>query len=137
MGHLDRVEILALHVLDERELELVAGGQLPDHRRHAFEPGQLGGTDAPLAGDELVAVQRLRHEDRLDDTVVADACREAVELGRVEALPRLVRVAPDPGDRYLGRCGDGRGPLGDERGDASPKAAGGPLGSDRHRSPMV
>ena len=38
-GRLDRIEILALEVLDEGELELVAVGQLPDDRRDPVQPG--------------------------------------------------------------------------------------------------
>ena len=38
---LDRVEVLALEVLDERELELVAVGELADDRRDALEAGRV------------------------------------------------------------------------------------------------
>ena len=55
---LERIEILALEVLDEGELELLAIGELADDRGDAFETGRLGGAQPPLAGDELVAVDR-------------------------------------------------------------------------------
>ncbi len=70
-GRLDRVEILALEVLDQRELELVAVGELADDGRDALEPGRWRGPQPALAGDELVAVDRLGHEDRLEDAVLA------------------------------------------------------------------
>src|SRR5947207_6707106 len=72
---LDRVEILALQVLDQRQLELLAIGKLANDRRDPLEAGHPRGTDASLAGDELITVDRLGHEDRLDDAVLLDARR--------------------------------------------------------------
>ena len=46
VGRLDRVEVLALEVLDERELELLAVGELADDRRDPLEAGRA----APRAG---------------------------------------------------------------------------------------
>ena len=40
VGRLDRVEVLALEVLDERELELLAIGELADDRRDPLEAGR-------------------------------------------------------------------------------------------------
>ena len=80
---LDRVEVRALEVLDERQLELLAIGELADDRRDALQAGQPRGADAALAGDELVAVEGLGDEDRLDDAVLADARGERLELGFV------------------------------------------------------
>ena len=77
VGRLERVEVLALEVLDERELELLAVGELADDGRDALEAGGLGGAEAPLAGDELVAVDRLGDEDRLEDAVLARCSRPA------------------------------------------------------------
>ena len=76
VGRLDRVEVLALQVLDERELELVAIDELADDGRDAIEAGRLGRPEAALAGDELVAVDRLGDEDRLEDAVLGDARAE-------------------------------------------------------------
>ena len=131
IGRLDRVEILALEVLDERELELIAIGELAHERRDALEAGGLGRPQAPLAGDELVAVDRLGHEDRLEDAVLGDARRERREAVRIEALARLMRVGLDPRDRDLEGPGLSGAPLRDERGQAAPEALGA-LRSDRH-----
>ena len=68
---LERIEILALEVLDEGELELVAVGELADDRGDAFETGRLRSPEPALPGDELVAVDRLGDEDRLEDAVLA------------------------------------------------------------------
>ena len=67
MRGLDRVEVLALEVLDERDLQLGLVIELADDRRDALEPGRGGGAQPPLAGDQPVAVDRLGDEDRLED----------------------------------------------------------------------
>jgi len=64
-GGLERVEILALEVLHERELELAAVRELSDDCRDALETGRLGRPKTALAGDELVAVDGLGDQDRL------------------------------------------------------------------------
>ena len=51
---LDRVEVLARHVLDQRELERLAVLVRRDDGRNHFEAGQLSGAPAALAGDQLV-----------------------------------------------------------------------------------
>ena len=119
---LERIEILALEVLDECELELLAIGELPDDRRDPLESGCLGGTEPPLAGDELVAVDGLGHEDRLEDPVLDDALGERRELIGIEPLPWLVRVRADPGDRDVDRRRLARAALRDERGQAASEA---------------
>ena len=91
-GGLDRVEVLALEVLDERELELLAVGELADDRRDPVQAGRDRGPEATLAGDELVAVEGLGHEDRLDDAVLGDARRE-----RARAPPRRCAGAAGTG----------------------------------------
>ena len=73
LSRLEGIEILALQVLDQGELELIAIGELPDHRRDAFESGRLCGPETSLAGHELVAVHRLGDQDGLDDAVLRDA----------------------------------------------------------------
>ena len=105
IGRLDRVEVFALEVLDQGELELIAIGELAHESRDAVEPGGLGRPKPPLTGDELVAVDRLGHEDRLEDAVLGDARRERRETVRIEPLARLMRVGLDPRGRDLERPG--------------------------------
>ncbi len=119
---LDRVEILALQVLDERDLELIDGVQLADDRRDALEPGPPGGTPATLPGDQLVALEGLRHEDRLEDPVLTDARGQTLQLGLVEADARLVRVRADAIERELDRTGLAGGPLRDQGRQAATQA---------------
>ncbi len=47
----DRIEVRALDVLDERDLELIAVGQLADERGDPLEAGEARRADAALAGD--------------------------------------------------------------------------------------
>ncbi len=54
-GLLDGVEIGALHVLDDRELEHLLVGQVAHDDRHRVQAGPLRRAPAPLTGDDLVA----------------------------------------------------------------------------------
>ena len=90
MRRLDRIEVLALQVLDERQLEPLLVVEVADDRRDAVQTGRRRRADAPLAGDELVAVEGLRHEDRLEDAVLADAGDERGHLGIAEIAARLL-----------------------------------------------
>ena len=83
----------------------VAIGELADERGDPFEAGEAGRAHASLAGDELVAVERLRDEDGLEHAVLPDARRELLEHGVVDAVAGLVRVGRDPRQRHLDdRC---------------------------------
>src|SRR5689334_24272338 len=53
LGELHRVQILALHVLDERELERALRRDVLDDDEHLTEPRLLRRTPATLAGDDL------------------------------------------------------------------------------------
>ena len=103
MRLLERPEIGPLEVLDKGELELLTIGELPNHRGDPFETCHLARAETAFSRDELIAVDGLRHEDRLKDAVLADAGRESLELGRVESLPRLAGIRTDPRQWNLGR----------------------------------
>ena len=53
---LDGVEVGALHVLDDGELEHLAVGELAHDDRHRVQPGHLRRAPAALAGDDLVVL---------------------------------------------------------------------------------
>ena len=129
----DRVQVFALEVLDEGQLELVASGDLADDDRDPLEPGELRGAEPPLPGHDLVAVEGLRHEDRQEDAVVGDARGEPFELRLAHVSPGLERVRPDARERDLGRAGVGAA-LGDQRGEAAPESALA-FGMDGHAAP--
>ena len=85
----DRVQILALDVFDQRHFEqrlLRAWRDVAHHDRHAQQPGDFRGTPAAFAGDDLESIADLAHDDRLDDAVGADRLREFLQ-------PRIVDVA--------------------------------------------
>ncbi len=102
----DRVQVLTLDVLDERDLERVP---FAHHLLH--DDGNRGqsslqrGAEAALAGDELVAVARARDDERLHDPVLADAAGEVFEGCLVEGAPRLVGIGRDlvEGDLHQAR----------------------------------
>jgi hypothetical protein len=106
---IDRIEIRSLDVLDERDLELVPVSQLPDERRDPLEAREARGPHAALSGDELIAVEGLGDEHRLQDAVLADARGQLLKAGVVHVPPRLVRVGGDPRE---GHVNDGRGTSG-------------------------
>jgi hypothetical protein len=52
---------------------LISGCQLSDDCRYVIKAGHLGGPHSPLAGDELISVQDLGDDDRLQYAVDGDA----------------------------------------------------------------
>ena len=97
LGGLDRIEILALQVFDERDLELGLIVQLADHGRDALEAGRRGRPQASLARDEPIAIDRLGDEDRLQDAVLTDALGQGGQLRRVEASPQCCLIGQASG----------------------------------------
>ena len=100
---LDRVEIRALHVLDDGEFERRSVVRLDNGDRHVVQAGPLGRPPAALAGDDLVGVRALSegaHHDRLDDAALADRAGEEVEIGLVEGLAWIARVGAQELDRH-------------------------------------
>jgi hypothetical protein len=93
----------------------------------------LRGTEAALPGDELISVDGLGHDDRLDDPVLRDARGQRGETIGVEALARLERIGPDAGDRYVHGDGERGRPLRDQGSEAAPEALGS-LGADGHEA---
>jgi len=65
---LDGIEVLALNVLDQRDLEhlLVCHARL-DHRTDRLETRDLRSAPAAFAGDELILTVHGAHHDRLQE----------------------------------------------------------------------
>ena len=102
---LERVEILAVDVLDEGVLERGGVVDVADDGRDRREPGPLGRPPAPLAGDELVAVvAEWPHQNRLQHAELSHRRGQRGERFLVEAAPGLVRVGRDAADRDLGQA---------------------------------
>jgi hypothetical protein len=115
---LDRGQLLARHVLDEREQQRVAVVRLAHERGHVRNARLACRAPAALAGDQLPAAGRARaHDDRLQDALRADRLREAGAGVAVEAAARLARVRVDRRDRELDQR---RLPLGASDQDVEP-----------------
>jgi hypothetical protein len=130
MGFFQRPEIGSLEVFDKGHLELLPIGELANDCRDPFEARHLTRSEPTLTGDELVAIDRFGHEDRLEDPVLADARRQRLELGGIHPLSRLAGVRSDARKRDLGRRYLLTA-LRNERREAAPERAAA-LGLDRH-----
>ncbi len=105
---LDRGEILARHILDQRKHERLAVVALPDEGGDGREPGCTGRAPAAFPGDELVAAALRRpDDDGLHDSLRADRFGEAADPVRVDVLSRLARVRADRAERDLQQLGRG------------------------------
>src|SRR5207253_121552 len=92
----ERRQILALKVLDDRDLERSLVVDVLDERRDRFESGLPGGTPATLSGDQLERAGSQRtDQDRLKDAVLPNARRELGDRLLDECHPRLLGVRLD------------------------------------------
>ena len=100
LGDLDGVEVGALDVLDQRQLEGLLGRDVLDDDEHLLEAGALRGAPAALAGDELELGRAPPAPRRRTTSGSMSPCsridsRQLVELLLVEVLPRLPRLRDD------------------------------------------
>ena len=96
------VEVFALDVLDEGHFHhvLVVGGA--DVGGYGLEPGQLGGSEAALAGYDLVLVGAgLAQGDGLYDAYFAYAVGQFLQRLGVELAAGLVGVGDNLGEFHL------------------------------------
>ena len=68
VGLLDRVEILALEIFDQRHFKCEVLRDIAKDDRNAVHIGTLGGTPTAFPGNELVAIGDLANDERLNDT---------------------------------------------------------------------
>ena len=94
-GLLDRVEVLALEILNDGDLHRLLVGDLADDGGDGGLAGALRGEPAALAGDELEASGVLADGDGLDDSGDLDGIGELVEGDFVEVGAGLVGIAVD------------------------------------------
>ncbi|MEZ5285448.1 MAG: hypothetical protein R2712_11725 [Vicinamibacterales bacterium] len=98
LGLFERRQVLALDVLDQRELQHLRLVDVPHDDRELREAGLDGGVVAALAGDDLVAGALLADDEGLDDALLGDG-RD--ELGQVaHGLPGLVGIGIDALDGH-------------------------------------
>ena len=102
----DRVEVLARHVLDQRRLQALRLALVADDRGHRLQAGLPRRPPAALAGDQLVATVAQRADDqRLDDARVGQRRGQRLDRVGAEARSRLARVATDRLHRQLAQLG--------------------------------
>src|SRR3954447_10658686 len=94
---LDRVQILALDVLDQRELGGARIVNVADNRRNGMEPRPLRRPPAPLASNDLIALAVRAEQNWLKHAALGDGIGELAERLLVKLHPRLPRVGPDAG----------------------------------------
>jgi hypothetical protein len=88
----ERVQVLAMQILDESPLE--AGNVVSSlhHGRNRLQTRSSSGTAAALAGDQLKAVVDLPHENRLDHSDALDGVNERGKGFLIEIGPGLMLV---------------------------------------------
>src|SRR5207248_11196275 len=93
---LERIQILALDVLDQREGQRRLIGHDADERGNLGEPRALGREPAPLASDNFIpAGVDGTHEDRLHYALVTNRIRELDERLLIHPRTRLIATRAD------------------------------------------
>ncbi len=103
VGYFDGIEVLALDVLDEGDLEEAVVGDVLDGNGNIGDAGEACGTPAAFAGDELVAAVPWADDEGLNDAVGADGVGKFLEALRLEYGSWLKRIGVDEIDRNAGR----------------------------------
>jgi hypothetical protein len=101
LGLLDRVQILAEEVLDQRDLGVVVA--FDEDGRNGGEARLARRGAAPLFGDDLhqAGFSVLPADDRFDDADLADGGGQFFEGQRVQVFPGLRRIGLELGQRDL------------------------------------
>jgi hypothetical protein len=109
---LERIEVFALDVLDQRHRERLLVGHLAHDDRHLVETSQLRRPVAPFTGHDLVALVGQRpNEDGLHHAMQTDGVGELLQRALVHAGARLIaaRLQALDGQRGHGRRRAGAG----------------------------
>ncbi len=120
---LERGDVLALQVLDDRDLERGLVVELGHDGGDRLALCQARGAPAPLAGDQLVLRAHRPHQDRLQHAVLPDGIGELGQRVLLVGEARLRRVGQDLVDRDLPDLGMDRLRF-DERDDAGTQVDG-------------
>ena len=89
LSFFERPQVLALNVLDERNLDNLGVVDFPDHDRELPKPDAHGRLVAALTGDDLIPAAALPDNQRLDDALLGDRRHELREIAH--DLPGLIR----------------------------------------------
>jgi len=91
-GGFDSVEVLALDILDERDLEKAIVGDVPDDYGHAIQASEFGGAPAAFSSDQLIPPAYFPDDDRLNDSVSSNGLGEFGEPLLLKNAPWLQRI---------------------------------------------
>src|SRR5262249_36524929 len=107
-GLLQRGQVLALQVLDEREFQTFLGTCFTHEHRHGLQVRPFRGLQAPFAGDQLEATRDTPNDQWLEEAVTTDRFRQRRERLLVEGPAWLVGIRHDLAHRYRALRPDGR-----------------------------
>ncbi len=99
LGLLDRVEVFALEIFDQCDLQRLFVSGLDDDHRHLLQQGGPGGAQSALPGDQLELAAHLAHQQRLEHAVHLDRFHQFGEGFRLEIATGLPRAG-----HHLGHC---------------------------------
>jgi hypothetical protein len=95
----DRVQVCALNVLDDADLQQLQLVEVPHDGRNGFEAGQPGRAPAAFTGDDLILARFLGvrpDKDRLQDTpLLRIDSAKFLQRRIIERPARLGRIAAD------------------------------------------
>src|SRR5690606_41743136 len=97
---LERIEVLALNVPDERQRDGSVVGHVADDCGNLVQPRELRGSPATFAGNDLVAprltgrtLRQRTDDDRLNDALRLDRLGELLQGLRAHVDARLIPAA--------------------------------------------
>src|SRR3954447_26631200 len=99
-----RVEVFALHVFDDGDLERVRIAGVDRDDRYFVQAGDLRRAPAAFAGDDFVTILYAAHRpyhDRLDHAMLLDRIGEFAKFSIGERAARIARIGFEEFDRHL------------------------------------
>jgi hypothetical protein len=101
LGLFDRVEILTLNILDQRNLSRGRIVDFAHERWNGVKAGTLRRAPAPLACDNLEPVSMRPQQDRLQDSPLANRVCKLIDSLFAKLCARLLGIGPDTADLDL------------------------------------
>ncbi len=99
---LDRIEILTMNVLDEREFEHTLIGDVTDDRWDLQQSGHLGCPPSAFPSNQLIAKAATSDDNRLYETMSSDGVRELTQPLFIISNAGLMGIRIDKIDVQLG-----------------------------------
>jgi hypothetical protein len=90
-----RIEVLSLHVLDDRQFKSIGGCDIRDDCGQRFAIGELTGSEPPLSHDELVSIPGASNDDGLKHAMLANGVCEPTQGRFVKFPSRLIWIRID------------------------------------------